>query len=130
VIAVSIAVVSLATSARAQDDGNVAVVSCQTAAGDVIRAPLPESDSMLFAPNPRVSQNGKQEVVVEGDGEFQHRKGSSWHRFTFQCTYDFGSGETGNVKVQFAPNGGKRNDSRRVQRHPPPATPKQQGGRA
>jgi hypothetical protein len=119
----------LATSAAAQNGDQVAIYGCQAAAAETIRTPLPESDSLLFAPNTRVSQKSNEETIVEGYGEFQHRAGSIWHHFTFHCTFDASTGVATDVKIKFSPNGGSgRDDSRKVQRQAPrQAGPRQQG---
>jgi hypothetical protein len=112
----SMGALCVATSAAAQNINQVAIYGCQTAAAETIRAPLPESDSVQFSPNPKVSQRSK-ETIVEGDGEFQHRAGSVWHHFSFHCTFDVSAGEATDVRIKFSPNAGNaRDDARRVAR--------------
>ena len=128
-LAFSISALCVATPAGAQNGDQVAIYGCQAAAAETIRAPLPESDSLLFAPNPRVSPKSDDVTIVEGYGEFQHRSGSTWHHFTFHCTFDATAGEATDVRIKFSPNGGSgRDDSRKVQRQAPrQAGPRQQG---
>jgi hypothetical protein len=92
-----------ALEVRAQAADQVAVFTCQQAAVALIRVPIAESDSARFAPNWRVSRPGGGKLVVEGNGTFQHRAGTGWHRFSYVCTYFPEQSSEPNVAVKFQP---------------------------
>ena len=106
--AASLSIVSLATTASAQAAEQVAVWGCQQAAVATIRVPMAESDSARFMPNWRVSRDADLATIVEGDGQFQHRVGASWHRFTYRCKFDYRTGAASNVIVKFPSNAAER----------------------
>jgi hypothetical protein len=107
------AVIGFATHASAQAADQVVMFGCQRAAAETIRVPLQAVDSVRFGVDTRVVRASSDGALVRGSGEYQSRRGSSWHPFTFDCEFDGRTGEASNVKVQFPPQDGRRAEPRR-----------------
>ena len=116
---VAVGMLCVAATANAQAADQVAIYGCQYATQQVIREPtMLQGDSVRFAPDLQVLRPSEHATVVRGNGEFQHRRGASWHWFAFDCTYDARLGETSDVKVRFRPTADERSSTRRARRQP------------
>lgn len=111
-----ITIMGIATNASAQAADQVVMFGCQRAAAEAVRLPLPTVDSVRFGADTRVVRASSDGAVVRGGGEYQSRRGSSWHAFTFDCRFDARTGEASDVKVHFRPNGSAREEPRRGKR--------------
>jgi hypothetical protein len=115
---VAVGILCAATRANAQAADQIAIYGCQYATQHMIREPMLQGDSIRFSPELEVQRPSPHATVVRGNGEYQHRQGSRWHWFAFDCTFDARSGETSDVKVRFRPTTDERSATHRARRHP------------
>ena len=98
IIALSICV-ACANVSSSQDARQVAIISCNNAASNAMRAQLTGPNSLRFAPDPLVGPKGRGAVGVRGRGQYLEAESRTWRAFTYDCTYRTHSAKTA-VTVQ------------------------------
>jgi hypothetical protein len=95
------ALVILAPELGAQNPsgGQVAVMGCQNAARQEIKAQR-GTDSIRFAQNAAAVERSKREMGVHGSGQYFDRSSGAWRPFSYECTFRSRSAKTV-VTLQF-----------------------------
>jgi hypothetical protein len=84
--------------AHAQDTGPAAVKACRPAVTKKLQSVLAQAANVEFT-SEATALVSNTETSVTGTARYQDRNSSAWTRFTFQCTYNSGSGTASSVRL-------------------------------
>jgi hypothetical protein len=84
--------------AHAQDAGPAAVKACRPAVAKKLQSVVAQATNIEFT-SEATALVSNAETNVTGTARYQDRNSSVWTRFTFQCTYNTGSGTASSVRL-------------------------------